>query len=133
MPSSSQALQAAIIARLSTDTALATALGAPRIHDHVPQPPTFPYVVLANLVTRPSDTSASSADDHALTFHTWSTADGRLETHTILAAIRVALDDATLTLTDHRLVQLTCVSTESRRDGAKVQGIARFRALTEPL
>jgi hypothetical protein len=133
MPASPSALQAAIVARLINDAALTAVLGAPRIHDVVPQPPTFPYVVLRDFKTTPSDTSLSPADDHAIVFHTYSKAEGRLETHAILAAVRAALDDALMTLVGHRLVRLTVVSTESRRDGALVQGIVRLRALTEPL
>jgi hypothetical protein len=133
MPSSSHALQAAVLARLRADTSLTALLGGSRVFDIVPQPPSYPYIALALLETRRQDVSLGPTDEHTLTWHVWSNAAGRLETHRIIEALTASLDPASLTLTDHRLVTLTTLSTLTRRDRDLVQGVVRMRALTESL
>ena len=135
MPSSQSALQQALYAALSTDSALLGLLGAPRIHDVVPEPPQFPYVSFGHSLVRDSDASASAADEHVVTLHVWSRGPGRRETQSIIHAVRSALHDRALTLSGHRLVNLRHEFSETRRDadGETLHGLVRLRALTEPL
>ena len=67
--------------------------------------------------------------------HVWSRYAGRKQVDAVLRAIRDALHTATLTLTDHRLINIRQEFTEARRnsDGETYHGIARYRAVTEPL
>jgi hypothetical protein len=52
-----------------------------------------------------------------------------------MGALKIALHDAALTLSGHRLVNLRHELSEARResDGDTYHGIVRFRAVTEPL
>jgi hypothetical protein len=58
----------------------------------------------------------------------------RREVQRIAEAIRAALDGQSLSLTDHRLINLRHELSETRReaDGETYRGILRFRAVTEP-
>lgn len=52
----------------------------------------------------------------------------------MLEALRTALHEASLTLAGHRLVSLRHETSDAIRgaDGETYQGVARFRAVTEP-
>ena len=134
MPSSALALQQSIFATLGAHPAIVALLGAARIHDHVPQPATYPYISFGQSTTRDADTSTEAADEHMLTLHVWSRAEGRKETHEIIDAVRAALHDAPLALAGHRLVNLRHEFSEARRepDGDTIHGLVRLRAVTEP-
>lgn len=135
MSSATAALQQAIFAALSDDTALRSALGAPgRIHDHVPRGAAFPYVAFASLSARDWSTGDAEGEEHTLVLHVWSREKGKREAETIAAAIRARLHDAALALDGYRLVNLRHVATETRRepDGLATRGIIRLRAVTEP-
>lgn len=134
------ALQAAIIARLSTDTALTVLTGAePRVFDFVPPRTKSPYVTIGQTLERDWATGGDPATDtgaeHTLTLHVWSRANGRREAAEIAAVIRAALHDQPLTLIGHRLVNFRHEFTETRRetDGETIRGLVRFRAVTEPI
>jgi hypothetical protein len=135
MPTSTWALQQAVYAELASDTALLALLGSARIYDDVPQGTAFPYITLGSATTRDWSTGSEAGDEHALTLHAWSRAGGRKEVQALVGAIHDALHDASLTLDGHRLVNLRHESSDSRRegDGDTYHGIARFRAVTEPL
>jgi hypothetical protein len=135
MPASALALQTALFARLTTDTGVLAALGGPRVFDAVIVPPVFPYVTFGQSTLRAFDSDLTPADEHLVTLQVWSRASGRREVWQIIDAIRASLDNAALPLTGHRLVSLRHEFSEARRtsDGETVQGIVRFRALTEPL
>ena len=134
MPSSSWALQTSLYAALAADTALVGLLGVPRIYDDAPQRSAFPYVTLGQSALRDWSTATEAGDEHLLTIHVWSRAEGRRETNEIIEAIRAALHDGSLLLDGHRLVNLRYESSEARRepDGQTYHGIVRFRAVTEP-
>lgn len=135
MISSALALQQAIVATLSADTAVLAALGAARIYDDTPQPATFPYVTLGQTTARSADVDFAPTEEHVVTLHVWSRARGRREALAVIDAIRFALHDQALALTDHRLVNLRHDFSDARRerDGDTIHGTARFRAVTEPL
>jgi hypothetical protein len=135
MPSASWALQRAVFTALATDSALVALLGAARIYDDVPQRAELPYVTFGQATTRDWSTGDTAGEEHQLTLHVWSRADGRRETHEVAAAVRAVLHDAALPLDGHRLVQLRHELTEARRegDGETYRGLVRFRAVTEPL
>jgi hypothetical protein len=128
-------LQQAVFAALTADAALTALLGPGRILDDVPQGTAMPYVTLGPATLRDASTGTEDGTEHGLAIHVWSGARGKKETHAILSAIRAALHDRPLALTGHRLVNLRHQLSEVRRDpdGATLHGLARFRALTEPL
>ncbi len=135
MTGSSLALQQAVVAALSADSGLLAALGGPRLYDDTPQPPSFPYVTIGQTTIRASDGDLAPADEHIFTLHVWSRAKGRREALAIIGELCRALHDQPLPLTGHRLVNLRHDFSEARRerDGDTIHGIARFRAVTEPL
>lgn len=135
MTASCLALQQAVVAALTADSGVLAALGGPRVYDDTPQPPTFPYVTIGQTTVRASDGDLSAADEHIFTLHVWSRAKGRREALAITGEICRVLHDQSLTLTGHRLVNLRHDFSEARRDrdGDTIHGIARFRAVTEPI
>lgn len=134
MASASWALQQAIYAALTGNSALTTLLGGARIYDDVPGSAAFPYVTLAPGVERDWSTGSDAGTEHAVTLHVWSRGAGRKEAAAIMDALRAALHEAALMLTGHRLINLRHESSEVRRDadGVTQHGIVRFRAVTEP-
>jgi Protein of unknown function (DUF3168) len=132
---SALSLQQSLFSKLATDAPLLALLGGARIYDDTPQTAVFPYVTFGQSIARDWSTGTDLGDEHTLTFHVWSRAKGRKESHTILGAIRDALHDQPLTLDSHRLINLRHEFSDARRDpdGETIHGLARFRAVTEPL
>ncbi len=135
MPSSSWALQKSIYATLVGDAAVIGLLGSARIYDDTPQRSAFPYLTLGQSTLRDWSTGSEDGDEHLLTVHVWSRADGRHEAHEIMQALRDALHERALSLDGHRLVNLRHELSEARRepDGETYHGIVRLRAVTEPI
>ena len=129
------ALQQAIFGTLSTQTALTTLLGGPRIYDDVPQPVVFPYITFGQSTLRDASTSTDPGDEHIVTLHVWSRGRGRAEAQAIIDLMRTSLHDKPLTLTDHHLVNLRTEFADARRDpdGETIHGMLRLRAVTEPI
>ena len=134
MPSASWSLQQSIFAKLAADAALLALLGAPRVFDDVPPGTDYPYLTFGQSTARDWSTGSADGNEHILTLHVWSQANGKRQAHEIMGAIRTALHDQPLTLTGHRLINLRHEFSEARRDpdGDTTHGIARFRAVTEP-
>jgi Protein of unknown function (DUF3168) len=135
MPSAALALQQSIFSTLGANAGIVALLGGARIYDHVPQPATYPYLSFGQSVVRDGDTGTESGDEHMLTLHIWSRAEGRKETHELIDAVRTALHQQPLTLMGHRLINLRHEFSEARRepDGDTIHGLVRLRAITEPL
>lgn len=129
------ALQKGVYGALTSDADVLAALGGPYIYDHVPRETPRPYVTFARSVMRDWSSGSELASEHTLTLHVWANATGAKKTAAAANAMRSALHDRTLTLDGHRLVNLRHEFTEIRRiaDGETLNGIVRFRAVTEPL
>jgi hypothetical protein len=128
------ALRAAIHEALVADAPLNALLGAPRVYDEPPPSVVFPYVTLGEARVIDWSTGTESGEEHQLTLHAWSRQGGHREAHLIAGALLQALDDAPLTLADHRLVNLRFALADIRRekDGRTYHALVRFRAVTEP-
>ena len=136
MPTSAGwALQVAIHAALSADSGLLAHLGGARIYDHVPRNAAYPFVTFGQTIARDWTTGTEDGLEHTLTLHVWSIGGSRRETHDIMDAVRNVLEDATLALSDHRLVQIRHEYSDARPDPDReaYHGILRYRAVTEPL
>lgn len=131
----SAALRTAVREALVADGALLSALGGPKIYDEPPRSVAFPYVTLGE--ARIADFSTGDGDglEHSLTLHAWSRQGGHRQAHLIAGALLQALDDASLSLADHRLVNLRFAVADVRReaDGRTYHALVRFRAVTEPV
>lgn len=134
MTTAAVALRAAIHDALVADGAVAAALGGPRIYDEPPAAAAFPYVTLGEARLNDFSTGSEPGAEHHLTLHAWSRQGGHKEAHVIAGALLQALDDAPLTLADHRLINLRFAVADVRReaDGRTYHALVRFRAVTEP-
>lgn len=134
MPTASAALRAAIHDALATDAPLTALLGGARVYDEPPPNPAFPYVTLGEARISDFSTGTEPGEEHQLTLHAWSRQGGHNEAHLIAGALLQALDDAPLTLDDHRLVNFRFALADVRReaDGRTYHALVRFRAVTEP-
>lgn len=121
-------LQKAIFTHLAEDAGLIALVGA-RIHDNAPGDAVFPFLVLGENDTR----NWPGGMEHRLALHCFSRSGGRMEAKSILGAVHVALDDKSLTLEGHTLINLRFLDSTTRReaDGTTWRGTIRFRAITE--
>ena len=129
------ALQKGLYQALIADPALVALLGAARIYDDAPQNAQFPYVTFSQSLARDWSTGTETGFEHTVTLHIWSRARGKKQAFEVLAAMRALLHDQNLTLEDHHLVNMRHEFSQVRRDpdGQTYHGIARFRAVTEPI
>jgi hypothetical protein len=135
MASAGWDLQKSVYATLQSNPSLITLLGDARIYDAVPQSAVFPYVVIDQMQIRDWSTGTEKGSEHVVLLHVWSHYEGKREVCEIGDVLRDALDDAELSLEDHRLVNLNHQYSDLKRDedGKIYHGIVRFRAVTEPL
>ena len=135
MPAATVGLRAAIHDALIADTALAAALGGPRVYDAPPREVAFPYVTLGEARIVDASADGGPVQEHQLTLHAWSRQGGHKQAHVITGALLQALDDAPLSPDGHRLVNLRFSIADIRResDGRTYHALVRFRAVTEPV
>jgi len=129
----SWALQRGIYQALAGSSDVTALLGGAHIYDHAPQGSSFPFITLGQSVVRDWSTGTEDGAEHDLTLHVWSRAGGKKQVHEIIEAIRAALHDQTLALTDHHLINLRQEFSEARLDpdADTFHGIVRDRAVTE--
>ncbi len=126
-------LQKAVHASLVSDAALSALVGG-RVFDRPPQDAAFPFVTLGDADVEPDRAGSDGAAVHRLALSVWSRAWGRRETKEIMSAIDQALQDASLTLTGHVLVnlQLERAGVSYAAEAEALRGRLVFRAYTEP-
>ena len=134
MASASWALQRSVYQALANSSELSSLLGGPRIYDDAPPAAAYPFVTLGQSLVRDWSTGTEDGGEHVLTLHVWSRAGGKKRTHDIIEAIKSALHDKKLPLSDHDLINLRHEFAEARLDpdGDTFHGIVRYRAVTEP-
>ncbi|NOT71302.1 MAG: DUF3168 domain-containing protein [Hyphomicrobium sp.] len=135
MASAGFALQKALFSKLTADAGVTAVLGGARIYDDVPNRAEFPYLTFGQTTERDWSTGSEPGHEHIFTLHVWSRARGRKEADDVMSATAAALHDQALTLDGHRLVNLRHEFSDARRepDGETYHGVARYRAITEPL
>jgi len=126
-------LQKAVFARLGEDSALVGLLGGARIFDHVPANAPFPYITFGRTSVYDWSTDTESGTEQLFTLHIWSKAKGKKETLEIMDAASALLEDTSLPLEGHHLVNLRLEFAEARYDDdlSVYHGLLRFRAVTE--
>ncbi|MBX3575853.1 MAG: DUF3168 domain-containing protein [Rhizobiaceae bacterium] len=126
-------LQRAIFEALGSDAALTVAIGANRIFDHAPANIAFPYITFGRTSVYDWSTGTESGTEQLFTLHVWSKAKGKKETLDIMEIVKARLQDASLDLGDHHLVNLRFEFEEARYDDDQTvyHGLLRFRAVTE--
>lgn len=136
MTNASFALQSAVFAALSADATVQSLLGVPpRIYDAAPRDAAFPYAVLGDGKESAFDTATEEGSEHVFAITAWSQGGGHKEAKSIADAIRFRLNNATLSLDGHALVDLRFVECAYARetDGETYSATLRFRAVTEPV
>ena len=126
-------LQKAIFEALGSDAALTAALGANRIFAQAPASVAFPYITFGRTSVYDWSTGTENGTEQLFTLHIWSKAKGNKETLEIMEMVRWRLDDKSLPLDTHHLVNLRLEFAEARYDDdlAVHHGLLRFRAVTE--
>lgn len=127
--------QSAMRGELLARAALRTLLGGAHIFDEVPRGANAPYVSFAGLETRDWSVADQKAHEHFITLETITNSRGRGAAQNIADEIEATLDNATLILDGHKLINLRIIFTNvSRSNKTENFGvIQRFRAATEPL
>lgn len=105
-----------------------------RAYDAVPRDAVFPYAAIGDGSETDWSTSTETGSEHILAVHVWSRAGGHKECKEIAEAIRLALDNASLTVTGQTLIDILYLDTDFARqaDGETYRASLRFRAVTEP-
>ena len=126
-----QAARSALLARSS----LTSLLGGGHIFDEAPRGTNPPYLVFSAIETRDWSVVDQKAHEHFITIEVMTNARSRALAQNITAEIELALDDALLTLTDHKLVNLRHIFSNVTRSisTSNYGALLRFRAATEPL
>jgi hypothetical protein len=135
MTNASFALQSAVFAALSADETMQVLLGVPpRLYDAVPPNPVFPYAVLGDGRETNAGTATEEGSEHVFAVIAWSQSGGHAESKSLADAVRFRLNNATLSLDGHALVDLRFVDCTYARqtDGQTYSATLRFRAVTEP-
>ena len=133
-----RALVAAVITTLRAAPTLTARVGAGIVDDPQASPPA-PYVLVGRTEARPWGGAPASGSAEAveltLTLTAVSRFDGHEEARAIAGVLRSLLHDAALTLDGWRLANLRVVFVDVYRaaDGRTVLGVARLRAVVEPL
>ena len=129
------AVQAAVYAALSESARLASHLagGSGGIHDHVPANAAFPYVVIAGMSARPSDTQTHKGSEVTLTIRSYSKNRGMKEARTVMSEISAVLHGVDLTADGIDIVLCTEIASDSYLDAANDirAGVQTFRIITE--
>lgn len=127
------ALQKALIAHLKADAAVQALLGDPaRIWDAPPSNAGFPHLLIGRCESRPVAADGGGVEQ-ALTLTVVSRFRGTEEAKAVLAAVRVALNDAVLQADGVRTVNLRAAFADvfPSADGARTFAVLRVRAVTE--
>lgn len=128
------ALRKAIRAYLFADMGFVAALGE-KLYDEAPRGMEPPYALFVEAQLRDWSADLSRGAEQLFTIGVTSTMRGLSEALELAQRIADLLDEAPLTLQDHRLIDLRFLSMETRRDqnGRIARVNLRFRATTEYL
>jgi hypothetical protein len=132
-------LQGAIVTALKADAAVAAIVGA-RVYDHVPRSATsgeitadYPLLGLGSMEEITDDAECIAGSEVFVSVDAWSRSVGRPEALKLAHAVKLALHNAELTLTENALVELFHLTTRTLRDsdGLTTHAVIEFRAITE--
>lgn len=129
------ALQAALIAWLKDDGALAAMLGDPvRIWDQAPNGAAFPHLLMSRSESRPVEADGCGIE-HVVTLICVSRFGGGEEARAISAVVRARLHDAVLEADGVRTVSLRVTFADVFRtpDARRHHAVIRVRAVTEDI
>lgn len=119
-------VQEALFARLTADSALMSVVTG--VHDTVPEPTLYPYVVLGEAIETPDNQLGQFGSRLSVTLHTWSRYRGMAETNLILNHVVRILDHAPVAIAGRTLiaVRLEQLLTLRDTDPDLRHGVVRF-------
>lgn len=129
-------LQAAIVEVLAADSELQSLIGNPvRLYSQVKANPNPPYVTIGQATEDDDSVENLDAAEIFPDLHVWSDSPAKdyVECHRICSAIRRALHNADLTLSENRCVQIQHRITRVFVDADNItrHGVVTFHAFTE--
>lgn len=135
MTAAPQSLQTALYSALSSDVALVSLLGEPRIYDGAPRRAEMPFISFDSWAATPLGSDGGDLLVHQVTLTVVSQPGGRISGEAIADQVVHLLDDARLVLADYHLVDLKLASRGSERasDGRTYRSRLQFRGVTEIL
>lgn len=122
----------ALVSKLAADTGVQALLGNPaRVYGHRPAMAGFPYVVIAQGEARDMGTKSLAAVSHSVGVEVFSRQRSGKECRQVLAAVKAALHDASVTLTAGSLARCQEEFATVRFDeGAQAaHALARYRCV----
>jgi hypothetical protein len=130
-----QATQQAMRTALLTRGSLTLLLGGGHIFDEVPRGANPPFVAFTAIETRDWSVADQKAHEHFVTLEITTNQRGRGAAQSIANEIEATLENASLTLVDHRLINLRVIFTSVARNSKtdNFGAVVRYRAATEPL
>jgi hypothetical protein len=133
--SAALALQQAMREALIADAGLKALLGGAHIFDELPRGEQPLFVNFAGIETRDWSTATDKAHEHFVVIDVTTNARSRALAQSICSTIEALLDNAVLTLTGHRLINLRVVfwNVAKQKNSENYGAQLRFRAATEPL
>ncbi|HXV74402.1 MAG TPA: DUF3168 domain-containing protein [Sphingomonadales bacterium] len=130
-----EALQKGVYQLLTGNALLVS--GVAGIHDQPDEKAALPMVVIGDATVADNSTKTHEGQAFTLTLHAWSEAAGRMEVKRVMGLVFDALQNASITLDGHALIQLHFDFAEDFRErlGPRTlyHGVMRFRALTQRL
>ncbi len=124
----------AVHAALSNDMGVQAVLGTPpRLYDHPPADPIFPYLTYGPMRSEDIGADGAVICAHTQTLHIWSRYAGRAQVMEVLAAVTMAIQSGGLALEDASLVRAQVSYTDIFRapDGLTLHGLIRFSLTTD--
>jgi hypothetical protein len=124
-------VQRAFYSRLAADTALGDLVAG--VHDEVPEPAEYPYVVVGEAIETPRNWHGGFGREVVETLHIWSRYRGFAEALNIATRITQLLDHQPLSLPGHRVISVRHEFLQTLRDpDPAIRHVPqRFRIVTE--
>ncbi len=106
----------------------------PRLYDHAPEDPTYPYLSYGQIKTEDIGGDNAALFKHTMSLHIWSRYCGRAEALHLSNAVCNALAKQNLIMTNTHLVNSNIVFTDIFRapDGITLHGVIRLIAISSP-
>ncbi len=129
------ALRQAIRAAISSDMALMEALGGRPVFDEAPRQSPTPYVLFTETQLRDWSCDLSPGAEQFLTLSVITTQNGTAQALIIAQQLHDRLAATPPDMIGHRLIDLSCLATETKRDiaGRIAKVNLRYRAISEYL
>lgn len=129
------ALRQALRAAVSGDANLMKALGGRTIFDEAPRQTPPPYIVFTETQLRDWSCDLSPGAEQLFTLSIVTTQHGSAQALSLSQQLQDRLAATPLVMPGHRLIDLSCLATETRRDpsGRFAKVNLRYRATTEYL